>query len=171
MIVIGSSTTQVFRNLSFALKFAEGDEIILSKVDHETNIDAWTGMAERQKLVVKWWAPSDLKNPKLEPKDLDALLTEKTKFVACTHASNVLGTIHDVKGIAQKVHTIPGALFCVDGVAYAPHRQIDVKDLEIDFYAFSWYKVRFKSLAGEFLGSLIIFIGIWTSRLSTVCTS
>ena len=112
-------------------------------------------MAERQKLIVKWWAPSDFKNPKLEPKDLDALLSEKTRFVACTHTSNVLGTIHDVKAIAQKVHTIPGALFCVDGVAYAPHREIDVKDFEVDFYAFSWYKVRLTSLTDHSLELLI----------------
>jgi selenocysteine lyase/cysteine desulfurase len=61
--------------------------------------------------------------------------------VTCTHASNILGTIHDIKAIASAVHTIPGALLCVDAVAYAPHRQIDIKDLGVDFYSFSWYKV------------------------------
>jgi len=60
--------------------------------------------------------------------------------VTCTHASNILGTIHDIKGIAKMVHTIPGAMLCIDAVAYAPHRPIDVKDLGVDFYAFSWYK-------------------------------
>lgn len=62
--------------------------------------------------------------------------------MTCTHASNVLGTIHDVKKIAEMVHTIPGAKLCVDGVALAPHREIDVRELGVDFYAFSWYKVR-----------------------------
>lgn len=61
--------------------------------------------------------------------------------MTCTHASNILGTIHDIKAIAAAVHTIPGALLCVDAVAYAPHRLIDVKDLGVDFYCFSWYKV------------------------------
>lgn len=68
-------------------------------------------------------------------------MTGKTVFVACTHASNILGTIHDIKGIAEEVHKVPGALLCVDGVALAPHRGVDVRALGVDFYAFSWYKV------------------------------
>lgn len=62
--------------------------------------------------------------------------------MTCTHTSNILGTIHDVKAISATVHRLaPGALVCADAVAYAPHRKIDVKDLGVDFYAFSWYKV------------------------------
>lgn len=53
----------------------------------------------------------------------------------------MLGTIHDVRKIAEMVHTVPGAKLCVDGVALAPHREVDVKALGVDFYAFSWYKV------------------------------
>ena len=56
----------------------------------------------------------------------------------------MLGTIHDVTKIADMVHTIPGAKLCVDGVALAPHREVDVKALGVDFYAFSWYKVRIR---------------------------
>jgi len=62
-------------------------------------------------------------------------------LVTCTHASNVLGTIHDIEAIAETVHTVPGAMLCVDAVAYAPHRRLDVKALDVDFYCFSWYKV------------------------------
>jgi selenocysteine lyase/cysteine desulfurase len=141
-VVLGSSTTQLFRNLSFALRFNRGDEIIISQIDHETNIDPWTDMAELQGLTVKWWKPKDHRRAKLEVDDLKDLLSSRTRFVACTHASNVLGTIHDIKAIAEAVHTVPGALMCVDGVAYAPHRPIDVRDLGVDFYAFSWYKVQ-----------------------------
>lgn len=62
--------------------------------------------------------------------------------MTCTHASNILGTIHDLKAISETVHKIvPGALVCADAVAYAPHRPIDVKELGVDLYAFSWYKV------------------------------
>ena len=61
--------------------------------------------------------------------------------MTCTHASNVLGTIHNVTKIADMVHTIPNAKLCVDGVALAPHREVDVKALGVDFYSFSWYKV------------------------------
>ncbi|RDL38565.1 PLP-dependent transferase [Venustampulla echinocandica] len=136
-----SSTTQLFRNLSYALNFPEGSELIVSAIDHEANIASWVDIASRQKLVVKWWQPQSKENPKLLASDLQELLSEKTVLVTCTHASNVLGTIHDIKAIADAVHTIPGALLCVDAVAYAPHRVIDVKALGVDFYAFSWYKV------------------------------
>ena len=91
--------------------------------------------------MVKWWAPPSSTNPKLLVSDLKNLLTDKTVLVTCTHASNILGSIHDIKGIAEAVHEVKGALLCVDAVAYAPHRRIDVKDLGVDFYAFSWYKV------------------------------
>lgn len=114
---------------------------MISAIDHEANIASWVTLAARNKLVLKWWLPKSTINPKLEPSDLDALLSEKTVLVTCTHASNILGTIHDISAISAKVHTIPGALFCVDGVALAPHRQLDMQALGVDFYAFSWYKV------------------------------
>jgi selenocysteine lyase/cysteine desulfurase len=139
--VLGSSTTQLFRNLSQALEFPAGSEIIVSSIDHEANIASWVVMAERRNLVLKWWSPKTKENPKLLASDLLSLLSEKTKLVTCTHASNILGTIHDIKAIAEAVHAVPGALLCVDAVAYAPHRLIDVTALGVDFYAFSWYKV------------------------------
>jgi selenocysteine lyase/cysteine desulfurase len=100
-------------------------------------------MAVRLKLTIKWWI-SEKPELKLTPKNLKPLLSEKTKFVACTHVSNILGTIHDIRAIADTVHAA-GALLCVDGVSYAPHRQIDVKAFGADFYAFSWYKVSLMS--------------------------
>ncbi|KAF2276499.1 aminotransferas-like protein [Westerdykella ornata] len=138
-IVLGSSTTQNFMNLAGALRFCEGDEIVLSKMEHETNVKPWLHMADRLKLNVKWWV-SPKPELKLTPANLKPLLSEKTKFVACTHVSNILGTIHDIRALADVVHEV-GALFCVDGVSYAPHRQVDVKAFGADFYAFSWYKV------------------------------
>ncbi|KAK3694950.1 pyridoxal phosphate-dependent transferase [Podospora appendiculata] len=143
-IVLGSSTTQLFRNTSYALDFDEGDELVVSALDHEANIAPWVDLAKRQKLLLKWWLPSsDSKtNPKLLAKDLESLLTDRTRLVTCTHASNILGTIHDINGIAEVVHSrSPKALLCVDAVAYAPHREIDVKELGVDLYAYSWYKV------------------------------
>ncbi|KAK1249214.1 hypothetical protein MKX07_002730 [Trichoderma sp. CBMAI-0711] len=139
-IVFGPSTTQLFRNLSYALKFRPGDEIVVSRIDHEANIAPWVDLAERQNLVLKWWKP----NPDLDSRHtvntLTPLINEKTKLVTCTHVSNVLGTIIDVRAIADVAHRF-GALLCVDGVAYAPHRPIDVKEFGVDFYCFSWYKV------------------------------
>ncbi|KAJ0168642.1 putative cysteine desulfurase [Colletotrichum tanaceti] len=141
-IVFGASTTQLFRNLSHALSLDKGDEIIVSAVDHEANIASWVDLAARQNLTLKWWKPAEAPNPKLSVENLKPLLSERTRLVTLTHASNILGTIHDVAAIAEAVHKeTPKGLVCVDGVAYAPHRPLDVKALGIDFYAFSWYKV------------------------------
>ncbi|KAI8156881.1 Cysteine desulfurase-like protein ustD [Colletotrichum sp. SAR 10_86] len=141
-IVFGASTTQLFRNLSHTFSFSKGDEIVVSGVDHEANIASWVDLAAHQDLVLKWWKPDKSPNPKLTVDNLKPLLSDKTRLVTCTHASNILGTIHDVGAIASLVHeSTPRGLVCVDGVAYAPHRPIDVKALGVDFYAFSWYKV------------------------------
>lgn len=115
----------------------------MSAIDHEANIAPWKDLAARLKLTIKWWRPLKLSptNLKLVPEDLKGLLSTKTRLVTCTHASNVLGTIHDIKAIANAVHTVPNALLCVDGVAYAPHRPVDVRELGVDFYVLSWYKV------------------------------
>lgn len=140
--MLGASTTQLFRNLSYTLNFNAGDEIVISALDHEANIAPWVDLAERQNLTLQWWKSSTKEQPKLLAEDLEALLSDKTRLVTCTHASNILGTIHDIKKITSTAHAKnPNALVCVDAVAYAPHRKIDVKDLGVDFYAFSWYKV------------------------------
>ncbi|KAI1749396.1 aminotransferase class-V [Xylaria castorea] len=157
-IVFGASTTQLFRNVSFALEFAEGDEIVVSSIDHEANIAPWVDLARRQKLVIKWWTPSlpsppspsssnpssnPNPNPLLLPSNLTPLLTSRTRLVTCTHVSNVLGSIHPIAEIAAAVRAgpAPDALVVVDGVSYAPHRPLDVEALGVDVYAFSWYKV------------------------------
>jgi selenocysteine lyase/cysteine desulfurase len=132
-------------NLASALQFNEGDEIILTKMEHETNVKPWLYMADRLKLNVKWWVSSKEDGLKLTPENLKPLLSSKVKFVACTHVSNILGTIHDVRAIADAVHKV-GALLCVDGVSFAPHRQVDVKAFGVDYYSFSWYKVCNRSL-------------------------
>jgi selenocysteine lyase/cysteine desulfurase len=97
----------------------------------------------RQDLTVKWWKPEASTNPKLTPDNLEPLLSDKTRLVSLTHTSNILGSIHDVKAVSSLVHRVsPRALVCVDAVAYAPHRKIDVRDLGVDAYCFSWYKVH-----------------------------
>ena len=145
--VIGPSTTQLFSNLSLILNLPAGSEIIISSLDHEANISPWVRLANLYNHTIKWWpaVPASSTHPSPSPvltaENLKPLLSEKTALVTCTHASNVLGTIHDVKKIAEMVHTVPGAKLCVDGVALAPHREVDVMALGVDFYAFSWYKV------------------------------
>lgn len=142
-VVLGPSTTQLFRNLSLSLfdYITPGSEIIVDSSNHEANIASWVQLAKDRGCTLKWWNAEDKKNPQLDCNVLRGLMSEKTKLVACTHTSNILGTINDVKAIAKTVHEIPGALLCVDAVAYAPHRAIDVTDFEVDFYSFSWYKL------------------------------
>ena len=141
--MIGPSTTQLFSNLSLILSLPPSSTLILSQLDHEANISAWVRLAKLQSHTIKWWQPTTSStSPLLTPENLRPLLDEKTALVTCTHASNVLGTIHDIKAIAEEVHKIPGAKLCVDGVAYAPHGEVDIKELGVDFYSFSWYKVR-----------------------------
>lgn len=142
LTVLGSSTTQLFRNASAALTFQPGDELVLSAIDHEANIAPWVDLAERQGLTIKWWAPRSRDQPRLAADDLAALLSPRTRLVACTHASNVLGTVHDLQAITAAVRAAaPGALVCADAVAYAPHRRVDVQATGVDLYAFSFYKV------------------------------
>lgn len=141
-VVLGPSTTQLFRNFASTLSFQPGDEIVVSAIDHEANIAPWVDLARRQDLVLKWWKPASPSAPKLLASDLAPLLSARTRLVTCTHASNILGTIHDVKAISAAAHAAsPSALVCVDAVAYAPHRAVDVRALGVDVYAFSWYKV------------------------------
>ncbi|KAK4197048.1 putative cysteine desulfurase [Triangularia verruculosa] len=143
-IVFGSSTTQLLHNLSHALFFSPGDEIVLSSLDHESNIAPWLRLAQRQNLTVKWWHPytNSPTNPKLLPSSLPDLLSPKTRLLCLTHVSNILSTIQDLPSITSTTRVLaPDALVCVDGVAYAPHRQVNVKELGVDFYVFSWYKL------------------------------
>ena len=144
--VFSSSTTQLFRNLSSALRphFTSGSEIVCSSLDHEANIASWVTLAADLNLTLKWWTPQtpSSSNPQLTPETLEPLLTPNTRLVTCTHASNILGTITPLREIANLIHKkCPDGLLCVDGVALAPHRPIDMQELGVDIYAFSWYKV------------------------------
>jgi selenocysteine lyase/cysteine desulfurase len=139
-IVVGPSTTSNVYVLSHALRplLQPGDEIIVTNQDHEANNGAWRNL-EATGIRVREWRMNP-ETDDLEIEDLEALLGERTKLVCFTHCSNIVGLIHDVKEIARIVHQA-GALVCVDGVALAPHRRIDVKDLDADFYLYSPYKV------------------------------
>jgi len=139
-VVIGPSTTMLFRILSLTIssKWGKGDEVIVSNSDHEANVSCWTDL-KKKGIKIKVWKVNK-KTLQFELDDLKKLLSKKTKLVTMVHTSNVLGTINPIKKIAKVVHSA-GALFAVDGVALAPHRQIDVRKWDVDFYVFSWYKV------------------------------
>jgi cysteine desulfurase family protein (TIGR01976 family) len=139
-VAFGSSTTMLLQSLSRSLGqlFQPGDEVIVTNCDHEANIGPWLQLQGRGVKVKSWSLNPDTFSMDLG--ELEKLMTDKTRLVAFTHVSNILGTINPVKAITRFVHE-RGAMVCVDGVAYAPHRLIDVHDWDVDFYAFSLYKV------------------------------
>ena len=138
-IIIGGSTTMNMYVLSNAMKslLKPGDEVIVTNQDHEANVGAWRRLAEHGMIVKEWQINND--TAELEIGDLKALLSNKTKIVAVTHCSNIVGSINDLKSIAELVHQYD-AYIVGDGVSYAPHGFPDVKSLDVDFYAFSLYK-------------------------------
>lgn len=139
-LVFGPSSTIQFRLLADALasQFKPGDEIIVTNTDHESHVGPWLRMEERG-VKVRFWNchPESLE---LELDVLRQLMNERTRLVCMPHVSNLLGTINPIKEIARLVHE-RGARLSVDGVAYAPHRIIDVQDWDVDYYGFSLYKV------------------------------
>ena len=139
-VVMGSATTALMFILTSALLpgVTPGDEIIVTNSDHEANIGGWMRL-QQAGAVIKIWE-IDKASLELELRDLDRLLSPRTTWVAMTHASNILGTINPVAQVAHRVHAVGGKL-CVDGVAYAPHRLVDVQASGADIYMFSFYKV------------------------------
>lgn len=138
-IVFGPSTTVLLQNLARAMRsqLQPGDEIIVTMSDHESNIGPWVSLQEFG-IVLKFW-PLNHDTLSLELEDLAPLMTDRTKLVAMTHVSNILGQVNPVAEIARFVHD-HGARICVDAVAYAPHRAIDVQAWDVDYYVFSLYK-------------------------------
>ncbi|MDX1760781.1 MAG: cysteine desulfurase-like protein [Christiangramia sp.] len=145
-VVMGSSTTMLMRILSLSIskQWKKGDEVIVTDTDHEANVSSWMDLKDKG-IDVKVWQVNK-ESLELEISDLLKLMSPRTKLVAVTHASNLLGTINPIKQIAKEVHKA-GALICVDGVSYAPHRKVDVQELDADFYTFSWYKTYGPHLA------------------------
>lgn len=139
-VIVGPSSTMLLRILSICLskQWQPGDEVIVTNSEHESNVSCWMDLKEKG-IVVKIWNlnPETLE---FDANDLKNLLSEKTKLVAVTHVSNILGTINPIADLAGIVHDA-GALICVDGVAFAPHRLVDVRQFDADFYVFSAYKV------------------------------
>lgn len=141
-LTIGPSTSLNSYVISKAIghQLRPGDEIILTQQDHEANYGAWRRIAEERGAVVKEW-PIDPDTGLLDPEILFPLLNEKTRWVFFTHCSNIIGTVNPVKEIIKKVRANCDARVGVDGVAYAPHHIANLKDLDVDLYLFSLYKV------------------------------
>jgi cysteine desulfurase family protein (TIGR01976 family) len=138
--VMGGSTTHLLQILCRAIapSIQAGDEIIVTNCDHEANIGPWVRLCEERGATLRVWAVN-AESMDLEIGDLDALLSDKTRYLAMTHASNILGSVNPVAEVARRVHAVGGKV-CVDAVAYAPHRLVDVQASGADYYVFSFYK-------------------------------
>ena len=115
-----------------------GDEIVISIMEHHSNIVPWQQLAKRQRAVLKYIdiTPEGL----LNMDSLRSQLTSKTKIVSLAHVSNVLGVVNPIQEIAHLVHEA-GAVLVVDGAQAVPHQKVDVQELDVDFYAFSGHKM------------------------------
>ena len=139
-VVVTASTSINAYVLANALRplWDDGDEVIVAIQNHEANSGPWRRLAERGIKVLDW--PVHPETGMLDLAVLENLLSDRTRLVAFPHVSNIVGAINDVPAITQAVHKA-GAQVCVDGVAFAPHRVVDVKGWDVDYYLFSFYKV------------------------------
>jgi cysteine desulfurase/selenocysteine lyase len=140
-IVWTSGTTEAINLIATAWgsdNVGEGDEILISVLEHHSNIIPWQLLAMRTGATLKYIEIDDQGRWILD--DIDSLITARTKVVAISHVSNALGTVNPVKEIASAAHDV-GALVMVDGAQGAVHTKIDVQDLGVDCYAFSGHKM------------------------------
>lgn len=139
-VLFGQSMTSVtfMMSRSIGAAFQAGDEIVLSRMDHDANVAPWLMLAEDRGLTIRWldFSPDTFE---FELDDLKSLLNERTRLVAVNYASNVTGTINNVAAITRMAKEA-GALVYVDAVQFAPHGLIDVQALDCDFLVCSAYK-------------------------------
>jgi cysteine desulfurase family protein (TIGR01976 family) len=139
-VAFGPNMTTLTYAISRAIgrELKPGDEIVVTRLDHDANVSPWLQMAEDRGLTVRWAEIHDA-DCTLDIADLAAKINEKTKLVAVGYASNAVGTINPVKEIVRLAHAA-GALAFIDAVHYGPHGLIDVADVDCDFLACSTYK-------------------------------
>jgi cysteine desulfurase family protein (TIGR01976 family) len=164
-VVFGPSMTALTYRMSGALArgWAPGDEIVVSRLDHDANIRPWIQAAARAGAVVRW-AEADLATGELPAAQYAELVGDRTRLVAVTAASNVLGTRPDVAAIAAVAHAA-GALCYVDGVHATPHIPVDVSALGADLYATSAYKWAGPHVAAVVAGPALLET-LWPDKLA-----
>ncbi|MQY08564.1 cysteine desulfurase [Actinomadura macrotermitis] len=119
-------------------KVGPGDEIVVTEMEHHANLVPWQQLCQRTGATLRWFSLTD--DGRLDLDDLDGLVNERTRLVALTHQSNVLGTVPPVQLIAERAHAV-GALVIVDGAQSVPHQAVDVTTLGADFLVFSGHKM------------------------------
>jgi cysteine desulfurase family protein (TIGR01976 family) len=139
-VVFGRSATQNTFDMArtIAKDWGPGDEVVVTRLDHDSNVRPWLLAAASAGATVRW-ADFDPATGELDPAHVEAVLSDRTRVVALTAASNLIGTVPDVAAIAEVVHAA-GAWLYVDGVHYAAHAPVDVAALGADFFACSPYK-------------------------------
>src|SRR5579864_222157 len=139
-VVFGPNMTTLTFAMSRAIgrELNPGDEIVVTRLDHDANVSPWLAMAEDRGITVRWAEIHD-EDCTLDMADLASKINAKTKLVAAGYASNAVGTINPVKEVVQLAHAA-GALAYIDAVHYGPHGLIDVATLDCDFLACSTYK-------------------------------
>jgi cysteine desulfurase/selenocysteine lyase len=139
-IVYTKSATEAVNLVAdtFGRSLKAGDEIVISEMEHHANIVPWHFLRERYGVVLKFIPVLD--DGRLDMEAYEGLLSEKTKMVAVTHMSNVLGTVNDVEKIVRLAHAA-GAPVLLDGCQGVVHTKVDVKALDVDFYVFSGHKL------------------------------
>jgi cysteine desulfurase family protein (TIGR01976 family) len=154
-VILGPNMTTLTYRLAETLSrdWQPGDEVVVSRLDHDANVRPWVQAAARRGAAVRW-AEVDISTTELPAAQYAGLLTDRTRLVAVTAASNIVGTRPDVAAIAAAVHAA-GALLYVDGVHATPHVPVDVRALGADFYATSAYK-----WSGPHIGTVIAGPGL-----------
>ena len=144
-VIFTKSATESLNLIAYSLGNPEskfhlksGDEIVVSEMEHHANLIPWQQLAKRVGAKLTWFKITD--EGRLDLSDIDKLINKKTKIVAITHQSNVLGTIVPLAQITKAAHAV-GAVVVLDACQSAPHFAVDVKKLEVDFLAFSGHKV------------------------------
>ncbi|HYT10353.1 MAG TPA: cysteine desulfurase-like protein, partial [Mycobacteriales bacterium] len=139
-VILGPNMTTITYQLARALAktWKVGDEVVVSRLDHDANVRPWLVAAKSAGAVVRW-AEVDIETCELPVWQYDELITRRTRLVAVTAASNAVGTRPDVRAIADRAHQV-GGLVHVDGVHATPHGPVDMAELGADFYATSAYK-------------------------------
>ena len=120
-----------------SLQVKEGDEIVVSELEHHANLIPWQELAKRTGAVLKWFEMNE--DGSLNLSKIDQIITSKCKVVAITHQSNVLGSVPDIAPIIAAAHAV-GALFVLDGCQSVPHQPVNVQALDVDFLVFSGHK-------------------------------
>lgn len=141
-VVFTKNTTEGINLVAYGLgnahRLGAGDRIVVTEMEHHANLVPWQQLAERTGATLDWFGLTD--EGRLDLSRIDELLDERTKVVALTHQSNVLGTLNPVRLIADRAHAV-GALVVVDGAQSVPHRPVNVRELGADFLAFSGHKM------------------------------